>query len=88
MKRRPMVKTVQIALDDERHVALADLKNGILTLLGTWIAYFVVINAFIQQLDKVVVPFVEMPLGVFLVIQGLVLVFLGSVYLLLKHRHA
>ena len=75
---------MQIALSSERHVALSDLKNDVLVLLGTWIAYFLVINTFIQPLDKITVPFVEMPLGVFLVVQGSVAVFLVAIYLLTK----
>ncbi len=83
---RPRVKAVQISLDEQRRVALVDLKNGILTLLAIWIGYFLVINFFVQALDKISVPYVGMPLGQFLAAQGVVLVFAGALGLLIRHR--
>jgi hypothetical protein len=86
--RRPSVAAVQIALDAERHVALGDLRNGILTLLGIWIAYFLGINFFIQRLDRIIVPVVELPLGQVLVAQGFFVIFVCALYLLIRHRHS
>ena len=86
LERRRRVGTLQIVLDSERRIALDDVKNGALALLGMWIAYFVIINAFIQKLDQIVVPVVDLPLGVLLVAQGGVLLFFGVLYLLLRDR--
>ena len=83
---RSRVARLQIALDHERHVALGDLKNGILTLLGIWIAYFLVINFFVQTLDKITVPFVDMPLGQMLVMQGSVIIFFCALTLLIRRQ--
>jgi hypothetical protein len=80
LERQRRVGTLQIVLDSERRIALDDVKNGALALLGMWIAYFVIINAFIQKLDQIVVPIVDLPLGVLLVAQG------GVLYLLLRDR--
>jgi putative solute:sodium symporter small subunit len=85
-RSRSRVARLQIALDAERHVSLADLKNGILTLLGIWIGYFLVINFFIQSLDRINVPYVEMPLGQMLVAQGSLVIFGCALGLLIRRQ--
>jgi len=77
---------VQIALDAERHVALVDLKNGILTLLAIWIGYFLVINFFIQVLDDINVPYVDLSLGNLLAAQGVVFVFCSALVMMIRHQ--
>jgi len=84
--RRPRVKAVQIAFDEGRRVSLADLKSGILTLLAIWIGYFLVINFFIQVLDNVTVPYVDLPLDQVLAAQGVVLIFASALALLIRHQ--
>jgi len=84
--RPPSAKALHIALNAERQVALGDLKNGILTLLAVWIGYFLVVNFFIRSLDKVMVPYIHMPLGDLLAAQGSVLVFVGALALLIRRR--
>ncbi len=89
--RRPLprVARLQIALDADRHVALGDLKNGILTLLGIWLGYFLIINFFIQGLDRINVPFVDLPLGQFLAAQGSLVIFACALALLIRRqRHS
>ena len=86
---RSRVAAVQIALDAERHVSLVDLKNGILTLSGIWLAYFLIINFFIQTLDDITVPYLDMPLGDALAMQGVIAIFASALVMLLRHqRHA
>ena len=84
--RRPSVTTVQIALGADRHVALGDLKNSILVLLGIWIGYFLVINFYSQSLDRITIPVVEMPLGQILIAQGVFVIFCCALYLLIQRR--
>ena len=55
-----------------------------LTTLGAWIAYFLVINMFVRSLNKVVVPVLDMPLGFYLAIQGTAVVFVVALYTLSK----
>ena len=88
MKRRIQVKALQISVGPERYVALGELQKGILFLLGVWLAYFLVINLFLRQLNSVAVPVIGLPLGIFLTIQGAALVFVGALYVLLKRRQA
>jgi putative solute:sodium symporter small subunit len=68
----------------ERHFGLRRLKRGMLTMLAAWIGYFVVISIWSRALNKVMVPVLDMPLGVFLVAQGTVMIFLASLVLLLR----
>jgi putative solute:sodium symporter small subunit len=62
------------------------LKNLILTLLGVWIVYFAAVNMFARTLNKIDVPLLGLPLGVYLVIQGAMIVFLVTLYLFTKNR--
>ena len=65
---------------------MARLKNLILTLLGVWIGYFAAVNMFARTLNKIDVPLLGLPLGVYLVIQGAMIVFLVTLYLFTKNR--
>ena len=68
----------------ERHFGMRSLKRGMLTMLAAWIGYFVVISLWARALNKVMVPLLDMPLGIFLVAQGTVIVFLASLIMLLR----
>jgi putative solute:sodium symporter small subunit len=68
----------------ERHFGLRRLKRGMLTMLAAWIGYFVVISIWSRALNKVLVPVLDMPLGIFLVAQGTVIIFLASLVLLVR----
>src|ERR1700730_3740842 len=64
---------------------MARLKNLILTLLGVWIGYFAAVNMFARTLNKIDVPLLGVPLGVYMVIQGAMIVFLVTLYLFTKN---
>jgi putative solute:sodium symporter small subunit len=68
----------------ERHFGLRRLKRGMLTMLTAWIGYFVIISIWSRALNKVMVPVLDMPLGIFLVAQGTVIIFFASLVLLLR----
>ncbi len=68
----------------ERHFGIRRLKRGILTMLAAWIGYFVVISMWSRALNKVIVPVLDMPLGIVLVAQGTAIVFFASLILLLR----
>jgi putative solute:sodium symporter small subunit len=72
------------ALDLEQRLGLRRLKRGMLTMLAAWLAYFVVINMWVRTLNKVIVPLLDVPLGVFLVAQGTAVIFLVAVVLLVR----
>ena len=68
----------------ERHFGLRRLKRGMLAMLAAWLGYFVVISMSVRALNKVTVPLLDMPLGVFLVAQGTAVIFLAALILLVK----
>jgi putative solute:sodium symporter small subunit len=72
------------ALDFEQRLGLRRLKRGMLAMLAAWLAYFVVINMWVRTLNKVIVPFFDMPLGVFLVAQGTAVIFVAAVVMLVR----
>ena len=83
---RPRAKAIQLSLDEGRRVSLIELKNGILTLLAIWIGYFLVINFFIQVLDDITVPYVELSLGQLLAAQGVFVIFASALIMLIRHQ--
>lgn len=68
----------------EQYFGLRRLKRGMLTMLAAWIGYFVVISIWARALNKVMVPVLDMPLGIFLVAQGTVIIFFASLIMLLR----
>jgi uncharacterized membrane protein len=68
----------------ERNFGIRRLKRGMLTMLAAWIGYFVIISIWSRALNKVMVPVLDMPLGIFLVAQGTVIVFFASLIMLLR----
>jgi uncharacterized membrane protein len=68
----------------ERHFGIRRLKRGMLAMLAAWIGYFVIISLWARALNKVMVPVLDMPLGIFLVAQGTVIVFFASLFMLLR----
>jgi hypothetical protein len=69
-----------MVLDLERRLELDGLRSGILLLLGAWIAYFLVVEAFIRPRDWII-PALDLPLSTLLVAPGLVVLFGGALYL-------
>ena len=72
----------------ERHFGIRRLKRGMLTMLAAWIGYFIIISMWSRALNKVIVPVLGMPLGIFLVMQGTVIIFFASLFLLLRTGRA
>jgi hypothetical protein len=82
-RRSAGVMGVVLAFD--RRIEFDGLRRSMLMLLGVWIAYFVIVEAFIHSLGRIMVPIVNVPLPAVLVAQGCVLLFLGALYLLARH---
>jgi hypothetical protein len=83
-RRSAGVMGVVLAFD--REPKFDGLRRSMLMLLGVWIAYFVIVEAFIIRiLGRIIVPIVNVPLSAVLVAQGCVLLFLGALYLLARH---
>jgi putative solute:sodium symporter small subunit len=68
----------------ERHFGVRRLKRGMLAMLAAWLGYFAVISMWARALNKVTVPLLDMPLGVFLVAQGTAVIFVAALVLLAR----
>jgi putative solute:sodium symporter small subunit len=51
------------------------LKNLMLGMFGAWLAFFLVTHTFIKTLNKITVPVLELPLGVYMPMQAAIIVF-------------
>jgi putative solute:sodium symporter small subunit len=71
------------ALRLDQHIG-ARLKRAMLALLAAWLGYFAVISMTARTLNKITVPFIETPLGVFLVAQGTAVIFVAALILLVR----
>jgi putative solute:sodium symporter small subunit len=81
MREWHKTEVAKILLNHEQRLAL---RKTMLAVLGAWIAYFVIINAFVRSLNKIVIPVLDMPLGFCLAIQGTAIVFGVALYALSK----
>ena len=61
--------------ETKEQAQLVRIKNLMLTMLGLWIFYFLVIHVYIRALNKIIVPILGLSLGVYLPIQGALIVF-------------
>jgi hypothetical protein len=68
----------------EQHIGVSRLKRGMLTMLAAWLGYFIIISMSLRTLNKVMVPWLEIPLGVVLVAQGTAVIFFAALILLAK----
>jgi len=80
------IELVRTALNAWQGLRLARLKTLIFALLVAWIAYFAAVNMFARTLNRIDVPLLGLPLGVYLVIQGATVVFIVVLYSFIK-RH-
>lgn len=68
----------------ERHFGVRRLKRAMLGMLAAWLGYFAIISMWARALNKVMVPLIDIPLGVFLVAQGTAVIFFAALVLLVR----
>jgi putative solute:sodium symporter small subunit len=68
----------------EEHFGARPLRRVMLTMLTAWLGYFAVISMWARALNKVTVPLLDIPLGMFLVGQGTAVIFCAALVLLVK----
>ena len=68
----------------QRQHVMAMLRPTLMVVLPVWLAYFFAIKLFVNSLNAVTVPVVDMPLGTYLVIQGSVVAFAVILVLLTR----
>ena len=84
LKRWQKAEVARALLSNEPRRIWGELRMVMLATLGAWIAYFLIINAFVRSLNKIVVPVLDIPLGVCLAVQGTAIVFAVALYMLSK----
>jgi len=57
-----------------------------LTLLASWAVFSFAVQTFVRSLNKITVPVLEMPLGMYLAVQGSLIVFAILLFWLAKRR--
>src|ERR1700678_84974 len=72
------------AMAAQRQQVVATLKRTVMLMLPVWLAYFFTVNLFIRNLNAITVPYVDIPLGTYLVIQGCVVAFPILLFLLTR----
>jgi putative solute:sodium symporter small subunit len=82
----PIMTTPLLRL--ERRFGVRRLRRGMLAMLAAWLGYFAVISMWARALNKVTVPVLDIPLGMFLVAQGTVAIFCAALVLLVKFSAA
>jgi hypothetical protein len=68
----------------ERQFGVSRLKRRMLAMLAAWLGYFAIVSMSIGTLNTVTVPWLNLPLGLFLVAQGALVIFLAALILLVK----
>jgi len=68
----------------ERQFGVRPLRRVMLAMLTAWFGYFLVISMWARALNKVMVPFLDVPLGIFLVAQGTAVIFCAALALMVK----
>ena len=86
MRPQILPDVAETILTLERRYGVSGLRRGMLAMLAGWIGYFLLINMFVRTLNKVIVPVVDTPLGFFLAMQGALVIFVISLYVLVKWR--
>jgi putative solute:sodium symporter small subunit len=61
-------------------------SRTMLTLLVSWAIFSFGVQTFVKSLNKVTVPVLEMPLGMYLAVQGSLIVFAILLFWLAKRR--
>jgi len=66
-----------------QHVVVM-LRRTLMVILPVWLVYFFAIKLFVTNLNAIMVPVVNLPLGTYLVLQGSVLAFAVILGLLIR----
>jgi putative solute:sodium symporter small subunit len=69
-----------------RHPYWQRSKNPLLVLLGLWIAFSAIVQLYVSALNKITVPVLGMPLGMYIAVQGSLVVFVIAVVWLARRR--
>ena len=68
----------------EQHFGVRPLRRVMLAMLTAWLGYFALISMWTRALNKVTVPFLDIPLGMFLVAQGTAVIFCAALVVIVR----
>lgn len=77
----------QALVSAQNSPAWARTKRLLLVLAALWLSYFLLVNWFVHSLNKIAVPVLEMPLGIFLAIQGAAVIFAVTLFRLARNAN-
>ena len=86
MANKPKRHRGPFAVATQHPELVAMLRRAAMVLLPAWLAYFLAITLWAKSLNAITLPYVDVPLGTWLVIQGSMLAF--AVMLILLARAA
>jgi putative solute:sodium symporter small subunit len=72
----------------EQHFGVRPLRRVMLAMATAWLGYFAVISMWARPLNKVTVPFLDIPLGMFLVAQGTAVIFCAALVVVVRISNA
>ncbi len=64
----------------QKRVDWARSKRLLLVMFALWISYFVLVNAYVHKLSRITLPVIEIPLDVYLTVQGAAVVFAVALF--------
>jgi putative solute:sodium symporter small subunit len=70
----------QALIDAHNSPVWARLRKLLLVMLGLWLSYFLLVNWFVHSLNRIAIPVIGMPLGIFLAVQGAAIVFAVALF--------
>lgn len=70
----------QVLLNAQNSPYWARAKKLLLVMLGLWMTYFLLVNWFVHSLNKIAVPVLGIPLGIYLAVQGAAIVFAVALF--------
>jgi len=70
----------QALVNAQNSLVWARAKKLLLVMLGVWLTYFLLVNWFVHSLNKIAVPVIGIPLGIYLAIQGAAIVFAVALF--------
>jgi putative solute:sodium symporter small subunit len=72
--------------DDFRQLYWTRPGKPALALLGLWLVFAFIVQTFFSALNKIIVPVLGLPLGIYLAVQGSLIVFVVLVFWFSRKR--
>ena len=70
----------QALAETRKRLDWAGSKRLLLVMFALWISYFVLVSAYVHKLSRITLPVIEIPLDVYLTVQGAAVVFAVALF--------